>query len=178
MTQYATLNGGLFDGTRNGLKLNQGYTNQNGVGGQPGTTAGVDLVFLGTDKLVGTGFPITLQLNDNAQIKSPTTSGNHVLVCRLDSQTIYSLLPPPTNANHILNLRMRKDLASGGQVDALVEMRQDYVSESNLGVLICQIAQANITPAFTDYTHTLSAGEVALITNYANLYLRIVGTSL
>lgn len=176
MTQYAVLSGGLFDGSLDGLKVNQGYVDQDGVGGAPGTIAGCNLV-LRTDKLDGNVTP-TLELNDNSHIKSPPDIGNHVLACRLDTQTIYPLGDPLTTSGFILTIRMRKDLASGGQVNALIELRQDYVDEESQGTFICQIQQTDLTPTLTTYTHTLTAPEVGLITNYSNLYLRFVDTSL
>lgn len=151
--------------------FNQGYTNQDGA-----ATAGL---MNAIDKLSGNVSPAPF-INDNSHIKCPNTIGDHVVVGKLVTASIYDLNAPPLSVTtgFIVTARFRKDLASGGMVNAVVELRQDYINESTLGILICQIQQTDVTPTFTAFTHTLTSGEIALITNYANLFVRIVGSSL
>lgn len=161
-----------------GLELNQNYADQDGLIGIPEALSSLEMMHW-VDKLNGNVTP-SVFINDNSHIKSPSNSGDHILVCKLSTQTIYPLAAPPsgTTTGFILSLRMRKDLSTGGQVNGLIELRQDYLNESTQGTLICQIQQADVTPTFTDFTHTLTSDEIALITDYGNLYVRVVGSSL
>ena len=180
MTQYALPGGSQLPID---VILTSNYSDQDGNMGAPDTMAGVLLV-RGMNKHsngVPSGTDNPAVINDNVHIKSPPTTGDHIIVCRLDSNSsdLRPLGAPPAGVTtgFILRTRLRKDLASGGVVNALIELRQNYISEGSLGVLICQITQSDVTPVFTTFTHTLTADEVNTITNYSQLYLRVVGSS-
>jgi hypothetical protein len=109
--------------------------------------------------------------SDADYIRSTTDPANGVYVTKLTSVT-----DPLSSTGHTLRARMGTDVASGGnQIDATVQLRQGYVNESTLGTLIATLTQTNIVAgSFTTYSYTLSGAEADAITDYTNLYLRVI----
>jgi hypothetical protein len=64
----------------------------------------------------------------------------------------------------------------GGQLDAVVELRQDYSNEGSQGTLRKSWSYTDIPSTFTTVTETLSGAETDSITNYSSLSLRFVMT--
>lgn len=172
MSQFALPGGDTIPA----LKTSTDWADQDGMVGVPLQLSGWEMVRT-MDDHDGTA---ALKIDDNSHVKCPNVQGQHVLVTLLDSNAslAFPLGSPGTTSGFTFRVRMRKDLGSGGNVDALVELRNNYVDEGNLGALICQIQQLNIDSTFTTYEHTLTAGEVNTITNYNGIFLRIVATSL
>lgn len=81
---------------------------------------------------------------------------------------------PTSSTGHTIRAALRKQ--GTAQIDGTVELRQGYVSEGTQGTLIATLSQSDLTTSFTEYTHTLSAGEADAITDYTDLQLRFVGT--
>jgi len=109
--------------------------------------------------------------SDLDYIRSATDPSNAAYVTKLTSVT-----DPVSATGHVLRVRMGTDVASGGnQIDATVELREGYVSETSQGTLICTLSQSNINQgSFADYSANLSAGEANSITDYTDLYVRVV----
>ena len=80
---------------------------------------------------------------------------------------------PGNDFNHIIGVCASKDSADGAAVGLVCELRQSYVSESDLGTLIATVVCANV-PATVDtyYRYRLTSTEAALITDYTALQLR------
>lgn len=104
-------------------------------------------------------------------IRSPTNPANEVYVTRLSD-----IVDPLSSSGHVLRVRAGTDQASGGeQINMTMQLRQGYVNESSQGTLIATATQNNITPGgWTTYSMTLSGAEADAITDYTDLYLRIV----
>jgi hypothetical protein len=81
---------------------------------------------------------------------------------------------PVIDTGHVLRVRFQKDLAGGSQIDCDVELREGYVSEISLGTLIATRTFADVANGWTTEVIALTEGEVVLITDYTNLYLRII----
>lgn len=109
--------------------------------------------------------------NDSDFIRTVTDPNNEVYVCKLSDA-----VDPLQSTGHIIRVRAGSDQASGGnQIDLTAQLRQGYVNEGSPGTLIATLTQANVTPGgFTTYSLTLSAGEADAITNYNDLFLRII----
>lgn len=85
-----------------------------------------------------------------------------------------TLIDPAASTGHILRVRAAKDAAGGSQIDLTAELREGYVNEGTPGTLIATLTQTNVTSSFTDYSHTLSGAEADAITDYDDLFVRIV----
>ena len=84
-----------------------------------------------------------------------------------------SVEDPQVSTGHIVRYRYQKDAAGGAQIDLVVQLRQDYVSEVAQGTLIASATHTNIPTGWTAGTFTLSGAEADAITNYANLFVRM-----
>lgn len=109
--------------------------------------------------------------SDTDYIRTVTDPTNDVYVTKLSSIT-----DPVSSSGHVLRVRAGTDQASGGnQIDLVAELRQGYVNEGSQGTLIATLTQNNVTAGgFTTYSATLSGAEADAITDYADLYVRIV----
>jgi hypothetical protein len=109
--------------------------------------------------------------SDADYIRSVADPSNAPYVTKLTAVT-----DPVSSTGHTIRARMGTDVSSGGnQIDATVQLRQGYVSEGTPGTLIATLTQSNISAgSFTDYSYNLSAGEANSITDYSDLYLRVV----
>ena len=110
-----------------------------------------------------------LAADDADYIQSASAPANDPCVLKLSSAD-----DPLSSSQHVVRYRYRKDLSGGSQIDLTVQLRQGYVSESNLGLLIAQQVHSNIPAAITDGEFTLTAAEADAISNYTNLFLRFV----
>ena len=81
------------------------------------------------------------------------------------------LQTPAVRTGHILWVRCRWANGSGTW---RMELRQGYVSEASQGTLINSATPTVSTTTFDDETMALSAGEATAITDYTNLFVRIV----
>ena len=81
---------------------------------------------------------------------------------------------PSVSSGHVLRARCKKDLSNPDAMNITVQLRQGYVNEGTPGTLIATLNQTGISTSFTTYEVTLSGVEADLITNYADLYIRIV----
>ena len=109
--------------------------------------------------------------SDSDYIQSVTDPANAVYVTKLSSVT-----DPVSSTGHVLRVRAGTNQASGGnQIDLTAQLRQGYVSEGSQGTLIATLTQANISQgSFTTYSKTLSGAEADSITDYTELYIRIL----
>jgi hypothetical protein len=81
---------------------------------------------------------------------------------------------PSVSSGHIIRARCKKDLSNPDAMNITVQLRQGYVNEGTLGTLIATLNQTGISTAFTTYELTLSGVEAALITDYTDLFIRII----
>lgn len=83
---------------------------------------------------------------------------------------------PLTDINHVVQYRIAKSSAGGGQINADIELRQDYVDETTMGQLVAGWAHVDIGPTFVTHTQTLTSPQATSITDYGSLFLRFVFT--
>lgn len=103
-------------------------------------------------------------------IKSALVPTSDVYVTKLTSLT-----DPLQSAGHTVRVRRAKDAAGGAAITMTVELRQGYTSEGAQGTLIATIMNAvTIDETWTTTAVALSAGEADSITDYTNLYIRVV----
>ena len=104
-------------------------------------------------------------------IQSSAGLSTAVYVSRLTT----TLQDPVSSANHIIRYTYRKNTSGQAQINLVVELRQDYVSEASLGTLIWTTNHVNIVSSVqTTAAVTLSAAEADAITQYSSLYLRFL----
>ena len=131
--------------------VNEGYTDQGGGGANLYTTL---------DEVVR---------DDADYIKSVVAPTSDVYVTKLTA-----VEDPLSSANHIIRYAYGKDAAGGAQIDQTVQLRQDYVNEGAQGTLIHEAVHTNVAVAWVAGTFTLTGPEADSITNYPNLYVRVV----
>lgn len=106
--------------------------------------------------------------SDVDYIETPDDPDNLVYVAK-----ITALIDPISTSNHRLKVRAGTNVT--GSVALTAELRQGYISEVSKGELICTLSQSTIQASgFTTYEHALSTTECNQITDYSNLYIRIV----
>jgi hypothetical protein len=87
-----------------------------------------------------------------------------------------ALTDPLQSTGHIVRYRYRKDADLGATIDLTVQLRQGYTNEGAQGTLIHSEVISNIPgTGWTAGSFTLSGAEADAITDYANLYVRLVG---
>jgi hypothetical protein len=109
--------------------------------------------------------------DDADYIRTQTAPSSDVYVTKFGSLT-----DPSSSANHTLSLRYGKDSAAGDNIGLVAQLRQGYASEASLGTLIATaLNNTNIGSGWTQADYTLSGAEADTISNYGDLYLRLVG---
>ena len=85
---------------------------------------------------------------------------------------------PAYDVNHIIRVCGSKNASGGANVGFLCELRQSYVSETDLGTIIASFVCAEL-PSTVDtfYRYRLPTTEAGLITDYTALSLRFVSTN-
>jgi hypothetical protein len=107
--------------------------------------------------------------DDTDFVKSSLTPANKAYVTKLSA-----VVDPLSSIGHILRYRIGKDVASGDRLDQTVELRQGYVSEASPGTLIHQQVHVDVGVFPIAGTFTLTAAEADSITDYTNLFIRLV----
>ena len=109
--------------------------------------------------------------NDTDYIQSPASPSSEVYVARLSD-----VVDPVSASNHVMRARVSTDVASGGEsLDFTLELRQGYVSEGSQGTLIATATSSALSgTTWVDVSHTLSSTEANNITDYTDLFYRIV----
>lgn len=103
-------------------------------------------------------------------IRTQLTPTNDVYVAKLTA-----IVDPQSSNAHTVRYRYGKDVASGDSIDITVELRQGYISEASMGVLIASASHPNVAPGFVDGSIALTGVQADSISDYADLYLRFVG---
>lgn len=80
------------------------------------------------------------------------------------------LTEPAVRTGHVLTVRAK---GVDGIPTVTIQLREGYSSEGSAGTLIASTSPT-VTGSFADYTLNLSTPEASAITNYANLFVRIV----
>lgn len=81
-----------------------------------------------------------------------------------------SMVDPVSSADHDVNYRLRKDVAAGAQINAVVELRQ------GASTLIKQWTHNDLSNAWTTFAQVLAGAEADLITDYTDLRLKVIFT--
>ena len=105
--------------------------------------------------------------------------GDYIRSAQVPTSDVYctkltSVTDPLQSTGHIVRYRYGKDIAAGAQIDITVQLRQGYVDEGTQGTLIHSEVHTNVGVFPIAGSFTLSGGEADSITNYADLFLRIV----
>lgn len=129
------------------------YTDQGG---------GVSNIFQAIDEAVA---------SDADYIQSPANPVDEPYVCRLSD-----VADPLLSTGHVVRVRVSTNVASGGEsIIFTIELRQGYVSEASQGTLIASGVSGAISgTGWTDLVLTLTGPEADAITNYNDLFIRIV----
>ena len=85
-----------------------------------------------------------------------------------------TLEDPVSSSGHVVRYRYGKSAAGGAQIDLTVQLRQGYTNEGSPGTLIAAWTHTDISDTLTTAAQTLSGAEADSITNYADLYIRLV----
>jgi len=80
------------------------------------------------------------------------------------------MVDPVSSADHDVKYRLRKDVAAGAQINAVVELRQ------GASTLIKQWTHNDLSNAWTTFNQVLAGGEADLITDYTDLRLKVIFT--
>lgn len=108
-------------------------------------------------------------IDDADYIRTGLAPTNDVYVTKFTT-----LEDPISSTGHIIRYRYAKSAAGGAQIDITVELRQGYVNEGAQGTLIKQWVHTNVSETLTTAAQTLSGAEADAITDYTDLYLRVV----
>ena len=84
---------------------------------------------------------------------------------------------PNNDFNHIIRVCASKNTADGASVGFLCELRQSYVSETDLGTLVAAFSCQNLPSTETFYRYRLTTDQAALITDYTALSCRFTSTN-
>jgi hypothetical protein len=111
--------------------------------------------------------------NDASFVQSEFAPASSPYVTKLSNMT-----DPGVNTGHVVRYRYYKDPSAGAQVNLVVELRKNYVSEASQGTLIASATHNDIPGGVTAGSISLSTMEADAITGaeYEDLYLRFVAT--
>lgn len=84
------------------------------------------------------------------------------------------LSDPVSDDGHVLRVRFRKSPPDGAPLDYLVELRQGYVDEALQGELIDAFPITDVFGTFETYELPVAPSNAMNITDYGDLYVRIV----
>lgn len=107
--------------------------------------------------------------DDTNYIKSSLAPSSQVYVTKLSSVT-----DPLSSTGHKIHFRLEKNAAGGKQIDLTLQLRQGYTNEGSQGTLIATVAVTGLGSSWAQSDYTLSGSEADAITDYTNLYLRLV----
>ncbi len=108
--------------------------------------------------------------DDTDYIISPTNPSNAVYVTKLSSLT-----DPGTASGHIIRYRVSASQDNQQAVRTTIQLRQGYTNESSPGILIASHDTGLVSStSWLTYGYTLSSAEAGAITNYGDLYYRII----
>lgn len=90
------------------------------------------------------------------------------------------MVDPGVDTGHFFRIAGKKNLTGGRIIDVLVQLRENYVNEATLGTLIAENTFLDVQEApggaFGVYQAEINSSQVANITDYTNLFVRIVAT--
>lgn len=96
-----------------------------------------------------------------------------------DSPVVFKLSTvedPVIHTGHVLRVRVQKNADVGSEIDATVQLLEGYVSEQEIGTVIKEESALfeDVAFGFATVEVELTPEEAALITDYSDLYVRIV----
>ena len=83
-----------------------------------------------------------------------------------------SVSPPRMVRGHRLRYALAKDPEGGAPIDIVIELRQGYVDQDDMGDLLQKWTHKNVKEG--EYSHTLPTTVVKKITDYGNLWLSMI----
>lgn len=112
-----------------------------------------------------------IAVNDNDYIKSRENLTTVEFVTFVQTPG-GDLVNPNTDTGFTLRLRCRKSVGTDpASYQVTKTLYQGLVDLNNRGTLIASVTSgAGVPPTYTEYTHNLTAPEVALITDYSDLW--------
>lgn len=133
------------------------------IGAWTDEAAGTINIYTGIDEV---------SAEDTEYITSEANPSSSPYVCGLTT----SLEDPVSSSGHVMRWRRQKSASGGADINLTVQLRQGYVSEGTPGTQITSQSDAAIPATWTDTSYTLSGAEADSITNYTDLFIRIVAT--
>ena len=107
--------------------------------------------------------------DDGDYIMTQLVPTNDVYVTKLTT-----LEDPVSSTGHVIRYRYGKNAAGGATIELTVQLRQGYVAEGTLGTLIASATHADAGAFPQAGSITLSGAEADSITNYDDLFIRLV----
>jgi len=107
--------------------------------------------------------------DDADYVRSPSAPTSDVYVTKLSAVT-----DPLVATGHVLRTRYAKDVASGATINVVVQLRQGYTNEGAQGTLIATRTFSDVSATFAQDSYSLTADEANAITDYSDLYVRMV----
>lgn len=107
--------------------------------------------------------------DDGDYIRTGLAPTNDVYVTKFTT-----LEDPVSSAGHVVRYRYGKDAAAGAQIDITVQLREGYVNEGSPGTLIEEWVHTDVGQFPIAAAQTLGATEADSITDYDDLFLRVV----
>ena len=108
-------------------------------------------------------------IDDADYIRTVLAPTNDVYVSKFTT-----LEDPVSSTGHVVRYRYGKSAAGGAQIDLTVQLRQGYTNEGSPGTLIKEWTHTNVSETLTTAAQTLSGAEADSITDYTDLYIRLV----
>lgn len=107
--------------------------------------------------------------SDSDYIQSEFAPSNSPVVVKLES-----LSDPQSSSGHVLSYRLEKYPTGGETTSITIQLRQGYVNEGSLGTLIAEWVDNDLSDAMATIERTLTGPQADLITNYPDLYIRMI----
>lgn len=109
--------------------------------------------------------------DDTDYILTLENTAEAVYVGKLDASA-----PPSPTAGHLLRIALSKDQEGGSSLNLQIELRQGYVNESSPGTLIYTHTLADVAEGFETVEVLILAADMVPITNFNDVYIRLVKT--
>ena len=108
--------------------------------------------------------------SDSDYIRSAADPSSDAYVTKLTSLT-----DPSSSSGHTLHARYGKDAAGGDTNSLVIQLRQGYTNEGSPGTLIATaLNNSDISSGWTAVDYDLSGAEADSISDYTDLYVRMV----
>jgi hypothetical protein len=110
--------------------------------------------------------------NDADYIRTQLSPTNDVYVFKFSPVT-----DPGVSSGYIIRIRFGKDAPGGDVIDLTFQLRQNYISEASMGILLGETGAGDIPPGWTDFVYAIPGSIVDLITDHTQVYGRFIANS-